>query len=38
MMRRSLLTTLFVPLAAPPPVNPADAVTFMSHLWNVSWW
>ena len=39
MMRRSLLTTLFVliattTLAAPPPVNPADAVAFMNHLWN----
>jgi phospholipid transport system substrate-binding protein len=39
MMRRSLLTTLFVliaatTLAAPPPVNPTDAVAFMNHLWN----
>jgi phospholipid transport system substrate-binding protein len=39
MTRRSLLTTLFVliattTLAAPPPVNPADAVAFMNHLWN----
>ena len=39
MMRRSLLTTLFVliattTLAAPPPVNPADAVGFMNHLWD----
>jgi phospholipid transport system substrate-binding protein len=39
MMRRSLLTTLFVliattTLAAPPLVNPADAVAFMNHLWN----
>jgi phospholipid transport system substrate-binding protein len=39
MMRRSLLTTLFVliattTLAARPPVNPADAVAFMNHLWN----
>ena len=39
MMRRSLLTTLFMliastTLAAPPPVNPADAVLFMNHLWN----
>ena len=39
MMRRSLLTTLFVliattTLAAPPPVNPADAAAFMNHLWN----
>jgi phospholipid transport system substrate-binding protein len=39
MMRRSLLTILFVliattTLAAPPLVNPADAVAFMNHLWN----
>jgi phospholipid transport system substrate-binding protein len=39
MMRRSLLTSLFVliattPLAAPPPVNPADATAFMNQLWN----
>jgi phospholipid transport system substrate-binding protein len=39
MMRRSLLTTLFVliattTLAAPPLVNSADAVAFMNHLWN----
>ena len=39
MMRRSLLTSLFVliattPLAAPPPVNPADAIAFMNQLWN----
>jgi phospholipid transport system substrate-binding protein len=39
MMRRSLLTSLFVliattTLAAPPPVNPADAVAFMNQLWN----
>jgi len=39
MMRRSLLTSLFVlfatsPLAASPPANSADAVAFMNHLWN----
>jgi phospholipid transport system substrate-binding protein len=40
MMRRSLLATLFVLLAAapvtaaPPLVNPADAVAFMNHLWS----
>jgi phospholipid transport system substrate-binding protein len=39
MMRRSLLTSLFVllataSLAAPPPVNPADATAFMDQLWN----
>jgi phospholipid transport system substrate-binding protein len=39
MMRRSLLTSLFVliataPWAAPPPVNPADAIAFMNQLWN----
>src|ERR671923_1631503 len=39
MMRRSLLTSLFVlvgvaALAAPPPVNPADAVAFMNRLWE----
>ena len=39
MMRRSVLTGLFVliaatSLAAPPPVNPADAVAFMNQLWN----
>jgi phospholipid transport system substrate-binding protein len=39
MMRRSLLTSLFVlvavaALAAPPPVNPADAVAFMNRLWD----
>jgi phospholipid transport system substrate-binding protein len=38
MMRRSLLTSLFVlmaapSLAAPPIVNPADAVAFMNQLW-----
>jgi phospholipid transport system substrate-binding protein len=38
MMRRSLLTSLFVliataSLAAPPPVNPADAAAFMNQLW-----
>ena len=39
MTRRSLLTSLFVliataSLAAPPPVNPADAAAFMNQLWN----
>src|SRR5215510_296914 len=39
MMRRSLLTSLFmlvsvVSLAAPPVVNPADAVAFMNRLWD----
>ena len=39
MIRRSLLTSLFVliataSLAAPPPVNPADAAAFMNQLWN----
>src|SRR5499427_10507721 len=39
MMRRCLLTTLFVLIAnatsaAPPPVNPADAVAFMNQLWS----
>ena len=39
MMRRSLLSGLFVliataSLAAPPPVNPADAVAFMNQLWD----
>lgn len=40
MMRRSLLTTFFmlmaarVALAAPPVVNPADAVAFMNQLWD----
>jgi phospholipid transport system substrate-binding protein len=39
MMRRSLLTILLVliattSLAAPPPVNPADAIAFMNQLWN----
>ena len=39
MMRRSILTSLFVliatsPLAAAPPVNPADAIAFMNQLWN----
>src|SRR4030081_1402869 len=38
MTRRSLLTSLFVliataSLAAPPPVNPADAAAFMNQLW-----
>jgi phospholipid transport system substrate-binding protein len=38
MIRRILLTTLFVLFAstswaAPPIVNPADAVAFMNHLW-----
>ncbi len=39
MMRRSLLTSLFLlmstaSLAAPPVVNPADAVAFMNQLWD----
>jgi phospholipid transport system substrate-binding protein len=40
MMRRSVLTALFFLLAAapvaaaPPLVNPADAVAFMNNLWN----
>ena len=39
MIRRSLLTGLFVVmatpcLAAPPMVNPADAVAFMNRLWD----
>jgi phospholipid transport system substrate-binding protein len=39
MMRRSLLTSLFVlittaTLAAPPPVNPIDALAFMHQLWD----
>jgi phospholipid transport system substrate-binding protein len=39
MMRRSLLTSLFILvaapcLAAPPAVNPADAVAFMNGLWD----
>ena len=39
MMRRSLLSGLFLliataSLAAPPPVNPADAVAFMNQLWD----
>jgi phospholipid transport system substrate-binding protein len=39
MMRRSLLSGFFVliataSLAAPPPVNPADAVAFMNQLWD----
>ena len=39
MMRRSLLTGLFVlfatsSAAAPPVVNPADAVAFMNTLWD----
>ena len=39
MMRHSLLTGLFVlvataTMAAPPVVNPADAVAFMNTLWN----
>jgi phospholipid transport system substrate-binding protein len=39
MMRRSLLTSLFMLiaapcLAAPPVVNPADAVAFMNRLWD----
>ena len=39
MMRRSLLTSLFLliataPFAAPPPINPADGIAFMNQLWN----
>jgi phospholipid transport system substrate-binding protein len=39
MMRRSLLTGLFLlmsvaSLAAPPIVNPADAVAFMNQVWD----
>jgi phospholipid transport system substrate-binding protein len=39
MMRRSLLISVFLlmstaSLAAPPIVNPADAVAFMNHLWD----
>jgi hypothetical protein len=39
MMRRSLLTSFFLliatqSLAAPPVVNPADAVAFMNRLWD----
>jgi phospholipid transport system substrate-binding protein len=39
LMRRSLLISLFVlvanpVLAAPPPVNPADATAFMNQLWT----
>jgi len=39
MMRRSLLSGFFsliatASLAAPPPVNPADAVAFMNQLWD----
>ena len=39
MMRRTLLTSLFLlmstaALAAPPVVNPADAVAFMNQLWD----
>ena len=39
MMCRSLLSCFFalialVSLAAPPPVNPADAVAFMNQLWD----
>src|SRR5262249_32964489 len=39
MMRRSLLTGIFVlfataSTAAPPMVNPADAVAFMNRLWD----
>ena len=38
-MRRSFLTGLFVlfattSMAAPPVVNPADAVAFMNTLWD----
>src|ERR1700741_650519 len=39
MLRRFLLTSLFVliasaSVAAPPTVNPADAVAFMNQLWG----
>ena len=40
MMRRSLLTSLFILFAttpawaAPPVINPADAVAFMNQLWD----
>ena len=39
MLRRALLTSLVImmataSLAAPPPVNPADAVAFMHQLWD----
>jgi phospholipid transport system substrate-binding protein len=39
MMRRSLLAGIFVlfattSIAAPPPVNPADAIAFMNQLWD----
>ena len=39
MMRRSLLTSLFLLIsiaspAAPPVVNPADAVAFMNQVWD----
>ena len=39
MLRRSVLAALFVLTAtasnaAPPPVNPADAVAFMNRLWD----
>jgi phospholipid transport system substrate-binding protein len=39
MLRRTLLAALFVLTAAasnaaPPPVNPADAVAFMNRLWD----
>jgi phospholipid transport system substrate-binding protein len=39
MVRRSFLTSFFVLFAttswaAPPPVNPADAVAFMNRLWD----
>src|ERR1700746_3802696 len=39
MMRRSLLISLFLlfatgSMAAPPMVNPADAVAFMNRLWE----
>ena len=39
LMRRSLLSCFFASialasLAAPPPVNPADAVAFMNQLWD----
>ena len=39
MIRRALLIAVFALTAAasnaaPPPVNPADAVSFMNHLWD----
>ena len=39
MMRRALLTIFLIltattSFAAPPPVNPADALAFMNQLWS----